>query len=63
MLKQDVIKEFTDNELADRLSAEKANLVKIKMNHAVSPLENPLHIRSTRKNIARLATELNKRKK
>jgi len=63
MLKQDVIKEFSDNELTDRLSAEKANLIKIKMNHAVSPLENPLQIRSTRKNIARLATELNKRKK
>jgi large subunit ribosomal protein L29 len=34
----------------------------MKMNHAISPLENPLIVRTTRKNVARLATEINKRK-
>jgi large subunit ribosomal protein L29 len=62
MLKQTVIKEFNDGELNERYAAETASLSKMKMNHAISPLENPLVIRSTRKNVARLATEINKRK-
>ncbi|MBO6533028.1 MAG: 50S ribosomal protein L29, partial [Muricauda sp.] len=32
-----------------------------KMAHAVTPLENPLQIRKTRRTVARLATELTKR--
>jgi large subunit ribosomal protein L29 len=62
MLKQSVIKEFNDGELNERYSAELASLSKMKMNHAISPLENPLIIRTTRKNVARLATEITKRK-
>jgi len=33
----------------------------MKMNHAISPLENPLEIRNTRRTIARLKTELRRR--
>ena len=62
MLKQSVIKEFNDGELNERYSAEAASLSKMSMNHAISPLENPLIIRTTRRNVARLATEINKRK-
>jgi large subunit ribosomal protein L29 len=62
MLKQSVIKEFNDGELNERYTAELASLSKMKMNHAISPLENPLIIRITRKNVARLATEITKRK-
>jgi len=62
MLKQAVIKEFNDGELNERFTAESATLSKLKMNHAISPLENPLIVRITRKNVARLATEINKRK-
>jgi large subunit ribosomal protein L29 len=62
MLKQSVIKEFNDSELNERYTAELASLSKMKMNHAISPLENPLIIRTTRKNVARLATEITKRK-
>ncbi|MFN7690809.1 MAG: 50S ribosomal protein L29 [Bacteroidota bacterium] len=62
MLKQSVIKEFNDGELNERYTAELASLSKMKMNHAISPLENPLIIRTTRKNVARLATEITKRK-
>jgi large subunit ribosomal protein L29 len=62
MLKQSVIKEFNDGELNERFTAETATLSKLKMNHAISPLENPLIVRITRKNVARLATEINKRK-
>ncbi len=36
-------------------------LTKMKLNHAVSPLDNPMKLRFARKNIARLLTELKKR--
>lgn len=36
-------------------------LVKMKLNHAVSPLENPMTIKDNRRTIARLKTELTKR--
>ena len=34
---------------------------RLKMAHAVSPLENPIQIKAVRKSIARIMTELNKR--
>lgn len=55
------IKEFTTKELEERIDTEKGVLVKLRMNHAVSPLDNPLKIKSTRRNIARMVTELRKR--
>ena len=33
----------------------------LKMSHAVSPLENPIQIRSLRRSIARIATEITNR--
>ena len=36
-------------------------LTKLKMNHAVSPLDNPHQISANKKTIARLETELRKR--
>jgi large subunit ribosomal protein L29 len=60
-MKQSVIKETTTAELRDKVSEEKALLAKLKLNHAVSPIENPLKIKATRKNVARLNTELRKR--
>ncbi len=60
-MKQEVIKETTVQDLRDKLSEEKALLAKLKLNHAVSPIENPLKIKVTRKNVARLNTELRKR--
>ena len=55
------IKELTTKELIERIETERNFLARQKLNHAVSPLENPLKIRDTRKNIAKLITELNKR--
>ena len=52
------IKELTTAEIQDRLVAEKENLTKMTLNHAISPLDNPALIRETRRTIARLATEL-----
>lgn len=60
-MKTSEIKDLTTEEIKEKIGAEKAALTKMKMNHAVSPLENPMLIRATRKNIARLMTELRKR--
>ena len=48
-------------ELQARMKEEKAVFSKLKLNHAISPIENPIKIRDSRKDIARLSTELTKR--
>ena len=60
-MKTSEIKDLTTEEIKEMIETEKAALTKMKMNHAVSPLENPMLIRTTRRNIARLMTELRKR--
>ncbi len=60
-MKQEVIKELSSKELAERLEEETKQLVKLKLNHAVSPLENPNKIKSYRKAVARIQTEIRKR--
>jgi large subunit ribosomal protein L29 len=55
------IKELTTAEIQERLAAEKEALNRLKLNHSISPLENPLQIKVARRNIARLATELRAR--
>jgi large subunit ribosomal protein L29 len=52
------IKELTRKEVIEQIQACKLELLKMRMNHAVSPIENPNLIRATRKDIARLKTEL-----
>ena len=61
-MKSIVLTEMPINELNDLLESEKERLVKLKMSHAVSPLENPLTIKFARKKVARIMTELSKRK-
>jgi large subunit ribosomal protein L29 len=60
-MKNSEIKELTTKEIAERIDAEKERLVKMRLNHAVSPLDNPMQLREARKNIARLNTEMSKR--
>ena len=60
-MKTSEIKDLTTEEIREKIETEKAALNKMKMNHAVSPLENPMLIRTTRRNIARLMTEFRKR--
>lgn len=60
-MKTKEIKELSDKELVERIAAEKANLSKMKLNHAISPLDNPCQIREARKTVARLMTEATKR--
>ena len=60
-MKNNEVKELSNSELQEKLVALQAELVKMRMNHAVSPLENPLSLRTQRKSIARLLTEVRKR--
>lgn len=62
-MKTSVIREMKTDEISDKISEETEALRKLKMHHAVSPLENPLQLRFRRKDIARLKTELTKRNK
>ncbi len=55
------IKELSSKEIQERIDAESSNLLRMKLNHAVSPLENPMKIRELRKTLAKLKTELQKR--
>ena len=52
------IRELSTSDLIERLDSEKTMLVRLRLNHAISPLDNPQKIDQTRKNIARLMTEL-----
>ncbi len=60
-MKQQVINELTTEEVRERLDEQQKHLNKLKLNHAVSPLEDPNKIKENRKIIARLKTELRKR--
>jgi large subunit ribosomal protein L29 len=57
------IKGLSDQELHEKITAEKADLNKVTLNHAISPVENPSKIRLQRRNIAKMLTEANNRKK
>lgn len=60
-MKQEVIKELSLAELKERLDEEVKQLTKLKLNHAISPLENPNKIKIYRRTIARMKTDLRKR--
>jgi large subunit ribosomal protein L29 len=61
-MKNSEIIELSTEELVARIGEEKANLTKLKFAHTVSSIENPSRITKVRKDIARLNTELTKRK-
>lgn len=60
-MEQIVIRELSTPELLERLEGERKQLTRLKLNHAVSPLENPNKIKIYRKTVARLETELRRR--
>ena len=60
-MKMSEIREFSTKELEERIEVEKNSLVRMRLNHAVSPLDNPMKLKFVRKDIARMMTELNKR--
>lgn len=60
-MKQDIVRDLTTDEVRDRIAEERGIYAKLKMSHTVSPIENPLKIRASRRLIARLETEYKKR--
>ena len=61
-MKQSEIKILTDDDLVDKLQSLIKSQEDVKLTHVVSPIENPLVIRKNRRTIARMKTELAKRK-
>ncbi len=57
-MKSSEIKELSTQEILERIDNEKTSLVRMRLNHAITPLDNPNKIKETRGNIARLLTEL-----
>ncbi len=57
-MKTEDLKGLSVSDLRTELGAEQDRLLKLKFAHAVSPIENPMRIRESRKRIARLNTEL-----
>jgi len=55
------LKQLNDKELQERLKEERALITKLKLQHAVSTIENPARITAQRKLIARILTETKER--
>ena len=55
------IKELETKDLVEKVEAEVVKYNLMKLNHAISPLENPSEIKATRRDIARMKTELRQR--
>ena len=60
-MKTKEIKELETTELAEKLETEVAKYNMMKINHAVTPVENPSQIKAARRDIARMKTELRQR--
>ena len=60
-MKQSEIKELSAADLQEKLGALQKNYNDLKMAHAITPFENPMQLRSLRRTVAKLATELTKR--
>ncbi|HNR41987.1 MAG TPA: 50S ribosomal protein L29 [Bacteroidales bacterium] len=60
-MKTSEIKELSTPDLIERIDTERTMLVRMKLNHAITPLDNPQKIKQTRITIARLLTELRSR--
>ncbi|HHU34874.1 MAG: 50S ribosomal protein L29 [Bacteroidales bacterium] len=60
-MKNTEIRELSTADLLARLDTEKITYTRMKLNHAITPLDNPQKIKESRKTIARLLTELRSR--
>jgi large subunit ribosomal protein L29 len=56
------LKDLSETDLSSRIREDEQRLKKLEFAHAISPLESPVNIRMLRKDIARLKTEITKRK-
>lgn len=61
-MKAKEIVDLTTDEIVEKIGLEEEGYSKLKLNHAISDLENPLQIKYKRRDLARLKTELQKRR-
>ena len=57
-MKNSEIRALTLDELKQKIAAEEEAMQKLQFAHAISPIENPMKIKGTRKLIARMQTAL-----
>ena len=57
-MKAKEIRELSAKDLSERIESARMALDKMKMNHAISPLENTSLIKKSRKDIVRMLTVL-----
>jgi large subunit ribosomal protein L29 len=60
-MKTSEIRELSTSDLIERIDTERTMLVRMKLNHAITPLDNPQKVKQTRATVARLLTELRNR--
>jgi large subunit ribosomal protein L29 len=60
-MKKSEIQALSVEQLQQNISVEKDRINKLKFAHAITPIENPMRIRQSRRLIAQLLTELNAR--
>jgi len=60
-MKTSEIKELSTPDLVERIDTERTMLVRMKLNHAITPLDNPQKLKEVKFTIARLLTELRAR--
>jgi large subunit ribosomal protein L29 len=57
-MKTSEIRELSTSDLIERIDTERTMLIRMKLNHAITPLDNPQKLKQTKLTIARLLTEL-----
>ena len=60
-MKPKEITELADQDLREKLAQSEAAYKQLKLNHQISPLENPSQIKAARRDIARMKTVLRER--
>ena len=60
-MKSKEVRELDAAGLAEKLENAQNQLQQLKLNHAITPLENPSQIKAVRRDIARLKTEIRQR--
>lgn len=60
-MKTSEIRELSTPDLIERIDTEKTMLVRMKLNHAITPMDNPQKMKEVKVTISRLLTELRSR--
>ncbi len=55
------VKEMSTKEILEKVELERAQVAKMRLNHAISPMENTATMKQARKDIARMLTVLRER--